>query len=215
MTYIYDVILNFQKDYYEFYEWDTNDKIYHIKKIYLVKIDSNSFNDILNNKIKLSDELMLDIFNKCEYFDNKKLLTIPYAIIVTDSYRVMGIMMNMDGLIIKYSSLLLDEEEDILEISNRLATVKIDYKIIKKKINNNLTRNEKNILQYIRKDLNDTYKEKNINKLKFLYYEIFNKQSNDIDEIYDSLIEILNKKIDERHYNLYDLIRLSLTQKSV
>ena len=194
MTYIYDVILNFQKDYYEFYEWDTNDKIYHIKKIYLVKIDSNSFNDILNNKIKLSDELMLDIFNKCEYFDNKKLLTIPYAIIVTDSYRVMGIMMNMDGLIIKYSSLLLDEEEDILEISNRLATVKIDYKIIKKKINNNLTRNEKNILQYIRKDLNDTYKEKNINKLKFLYYEIFNKQSNDIDEIYDSLIEILNKK---------------------
>ena len=215
MTYIYDVILNFQKDYYEFYEWDTNDKIYHIKKIYLVKIDSNSFNDILNNKIKLSDELMLDIFNKCEYFDNKKLLTIPYAIIVTDSYRVMGIMMNMDGLTIKYSSLLLDEEEDILEISNRLATVKIDYKIIKKKINNNLTRNEKNILQYIRKDLNDTYKEKNINKLKFLYYEIFNKQSNDIDEIYDSLIEILNKKIDERHYNLYDLIRLSLTQKSV
>ncbi len=215
MTYIYDIILNFQNDLYEFYEWNNDDNIYHIKRIYLMKINSKTYNDILDNKVILNEELMLNIFNKSEYYDNKKILTIPYTIILTDSYRVMAIMMNMDGLIIKYSSLLLDEEEEVLELSERLATVKITYQIVEKKGKSNLTRNEKNILKYIKRDLNNTYQEKNIHKIKYLYYEIFNKQCNDFNKMYHELMDILNDKMDKRHYNLYHLIKLSLMHKNV
>ncbi len=215
MTYIYDVILNFQNELYEFYEWNNDDNIYHIKRIYLMRIDSKTYNDIIDNKVKLNDELMLNIFNKCEYFDNKKVLTIPYAILLTDSYRVMAVMINIDGLIIKYSSLLLEDEEDILEVSERLATVKIDYQVIDKKIKSNLTRNEKDIIKYIKRDLYNSYQEKNINKLKYLYYEMFNKQCENLDKMYNDLIDILTDQLDNRHYNLYNLIKLSLMHKNV
>ena len=107
MTYIYDVLLNFNNDYYEFYEWNSDDYLYHIKRIHLIKIDSKTYNDILNNKVEIKDDLLFNIFNKCEYFDNRKILSIPYAIMLTDSYRVMAIILNMNGIVTKYSSLLL------------------------------------------------------------------------------------------------------------
>ena len=40
MDYIYDIVLNFQSNYYEFYEWKTTDKIINVKKI-LVYLVSN------------------------------------------------------------------------------------------------------------------------------------------------------------------------------
>ena len=214
MTYIYDLVLNFNSELFEFYEWEEDDKLYHIKKIYLVKIDCITYNDILDNKIIIDDKFLLGIVNKCEYFENKKIITIPYSMIITDSYRAMAIMMDSKGNIIKYSSLLLDEEEDVLEVSDRLATVKIDYIIKEKKKNTLLTRKEKNIIKYIKKDLNNSYKNKNINKLKYLYYEYFNKESDDINEIYYNLIKILDQKIDKKIYNLYNLIKLSLMHKN-
>ncbi len=212
MTYIYDLMLNFNKELYEFYEWDLQDKIYHIKRINLIKIDSKSYNDLLNNKVILNDDLMLSIFNKCEYFSDKKIMQIPYCILVSDSYRVMAIMMDKNAQIIKYSSLLLDEEEDVLEVLNHLPKVKLEYKIIEEKVKNNLTRKENYIIKYIKKDLNNSYKNKDINKLKYLYYEFFGIENNNITEIYNSLINSLNDNINEKHYNLYNLIKLSLTR---
>ena len=33
MDYIYDIVLNFQNDYYDFYEWKQSNKIINVKKI--------------------------------------------------------------------------------------------------------------------------------------------------------------------------------------
>ena len=216
MTYIYDILLNFQSQMYEFYEWNKDDKIYHIKRINLIKISSTAYNEILDYNIKLGDDFLLSIFNKCQYFDNRNVESIPYALLITDSYRVMGIVCDMNGNIIKYSSLLLDEEEDILEISNRLAEIKLNYKkTAKKEKYNNLTRIQTHIIKYIKNDLNKCYQEKNFNKLKYLYYEYFNKNDvRDIDIIYNSLIKDL-ENINEKHYQLYNLIKLSYSHKNV
>lgn len=216
MTYVYDLLLNFQSQMYEFYEWNKDDKIYHIKRINLVKISSTTYNEILDNNIKIDDDFLLTIFNKCQYFENRNVESLPYAILLTDTYRVMGVIFDINGNIIKYSSLLLDEEEDILDISNRLAEIKLDYKIISKKEKyHNLTRMQEHIIKYIRNDLNMCYQKKDINKLKYLYYEYFNKNNvRNIDTIYDSLIKEL-EKINEKHYNLYNLIKLSYAHKNV
>lgn len=215
MTYVYDLILNFNPELYEFYEWNSEDVIYHIKRINLIKIDSVSYNEILSNKVKLNDEFLLSVFNKCEYYENRTINFLSYAILLTDTYRVMAIMLDNNGNIIKYSSLLLDEEEDVLDISDRLATLKLNYQIIDKKdINNSLTRFENHILKYIKKDLIISYQNKDISKLKYLYYEYFNKQCEKIDEIYNSLIKELNN-YNEKHDNLYKLIKLSYMRKNV
>ena len=216
MTYVYDVILNFNNEFYDFYEWKKDDTIYHIKRINLIKISSKCYNEILDYQVTFDDELLLSIFNRCEYFNNRNIEKIPYAILLSDGYRVMGIMLDMNGNILKYSSLLLDEEEDILEIVERLAIVNINYKREKTKVICSMyTRGENNILKYIKKDLEECYKEKNITKLKYLYYEYFNKECDDINEIYESLIKELSHDLSEKHYNLYDLIKLSYSHKSV
>ena len=216
MTYVYDLLLNFQPQMYEFYEWNKDDKIYHIKRINLVKISSSSYNELLDNNIKLCDDFLLTIFNKCQYFENRNVESLPYAILLTDTYRVMGVLFDINGNIIKYSSLLLDEEEDILDISNRLAEIKLNYQIISKKEKyHNLTRMQEHIIKYIRNDLNMCYQKNDINKLKYLYYEYFNKNDvRNIDIIYNRLIKEL-ENINDKHYNLYNLIKLSYTHKNV
>jgi len=215
VTYVYDLVLNFHDDLYEFYEWDKSDLIYHIKRINLIKVSSEDYNNILDNYVKMTDDFLLSIFNKCEYFENRSVLTIPYAILLTDTYRVMAITLDMDGNVLKYSSLLLDEEEDVLDISERLASINLDYQILSTRDKNNeFTRYEKHILQYIKKDLEECYEEKNVSKLKYLYYEYFNRQNDNIEKIYHSLIHEL-EHFQDKHRNLYQLIKLSLSRKNV
>ena len=216
MSYAYDLVLNFNNNYYEFYEWKKDDLIYHIKRINLIKVDSKIYNDILDNYVTFSDDFCLSIFNKCEYYNNRSIESFNYAFLLTDTYRVMGLLLDNNGKVIKYSSLLLDEEEYVLDLCNKLGNININYKIIKKRNKHEFqTRLERHIIKYIKKDLVDDYTKKDLNKLKYLYYEYFNKHSDDIDIIYNSLIQELDKEINEKHYNLYNLIKLSYSRKTV
>lgn len=216
MTYVYDIVLNFNSDYYEFYEWKKDDLIYHIKRISLIRVDSKVYNEILDNNVLFDNEFLLSIFNKCEYYNNRKIDEIPYAFLLTDSYRVIGLLLDNTGKVIKLSSLLLDEEEDILDLCYKLGDVNINYQIINKKVINEFnTRLEKNIIKYIKKDLRLDYEKKDLSKLKYLYYEYFNKQSENIDLIYDELVQELENNFNKRHLELYNLIKLSYSGKNV
>ena len=53
MNYIYDILLNFNDIYYDFYEWNISDNIEHIRKIPLFKISIKDMITIKNNYIKL------------------------------------------------------------------------------------------------------------------------------------------------------------------
>ncbi len=216
MSFAYDLILNFNNELYEFFEWKLTDEITRIKKINVICISSKIYNDILDNQIEISDEFLLSIYRKCEIYNNKSIETIPYAVIVTDNYRVMAIIINNDGKIIKYSSLLLDEEEELLNLSKKIHHTKLVYKIINRKPRNDFkTRYEKNIIKFIKKDLINSYQKRNINKLEYLYYEFFNKKSNDMKEILHDLINELDKDITENHLKIYNLIKLSYSHKTV
>lgn len=215
MTYVYDLILNYNSELYEFYEWEKDDFIYHIKRINMVLVSSNIYNDIYDNIVSFDNDFLLSIYNKCEYYTNRKIDVIPYAFLLTDSYRVMALLLDKTGKVIKYSSLLLDEEEEVLDLCYKLGEIKINYHILKKKNKSEFkTREEKNILNFIKDDLEKSYLNKNYIKLKYLYYEYFNKQSDNVNLIYHELLEEMNKDINKKHYDLYNLIKLSYTEKN-
>lgn len=216
MSCVYDIILNFNSELFEFYEWKRDDVIYHIKRINLILVESNTYNEILDNTVIFNSDFLLSIFNKCEYYTNRKIDTIPYAFLLTDKYRIIAIMLDSSGKAIKYSSLLLDEEEEVLDLCYKLKEAKIDYNIIKKRVKNEFqTREEKNIIKCIKKDLALNFAQKNISKLKYLYYEYFNKHCDDINQIYQDFLKELSLGINEKHYDLYNLIKLSYSKKNV
>ena len=214
MIYIYDILLNFNNDFYEFFEWEKNDNVLHIKKIPIFKVKTDLILDILNKKVQIDDFWMTSFLDKCEVFEFKKIKTIKYACLLTDSYRVIGVLLNDLGNVVKVSDLLLDEALDAIDISTRCELRKITYNIVGTKRNYSfLTRNEIKIRKYLLNEIKNAYKEKDTKKLEYLYFEFFNKNLADLDKIYTDFYESLNGIITLEHRKLYELLKLS-NQKS-
>ena len=72
MNYIYDIVLNFQDNYYNFFEWNREDKIKNIIKIPLYRVSDKDINILKNNIIKVSKEFINKI--KIDNKNYKKLI---------------------------------------------------------------------------------------------------------------------------------------------
>ena len=64
MNYIYDILLNFNNQAYDIFEWNKEDKITHIRKIPLIKIKYEDLYNLLNKKIKFSEDFLTKIYQK-------------------------------------------------------------------------------------------------------------------------------------------------------
>lgn len=193
MNYIYDLLLNFNENIYEFYDWNKTDNIKHIKKIPIFKIESNKMKQIKNNKIDFEPTFLEKIHNKTEEFTSKKNNHIEYSCLFTDGVEVIGINMNKK---ITYSKLLLDEEFEVTNMSLHMKETPIEIKIIEyNKQEQFKTRKEIEQISSAKKILKNILNENNPEKLKYLYYECFNKKNDSIEEI----IKELNKKIENKN----------------
>ena len=214
MIYIYDILLNFNENLIEFFEWMDEDDIKYIKKIPLFKVDKNTINNFINKKIKIDEEFLYLIKDKCDFYDEPLTKEDTYLTLITDSNIVIGLQI-INKEITKVSRLLLEEEYEILNASEKMIYSNINYQIIdnKKLITNNLTRYENNIKQSLIKEINNLKENNKEEKLKFYYYEYFNKVCNDINNIYHVLINDIRNNFSNKHINLYNLMKLSYQNK--
>ncbi len=207
MTYIYDIVLNFNTLYYEFFEWETKDNLTLVKKIPLIKVDTTFLDDVLNRKIKIDDPITLELFNKCEIISKKHVKTVKYMFLITDSYRVLGLTLNNELIIDKISSLPLDLEEEAIESAKRSNLRTITYTIIGKRNNSNfLTRKEMKIKNYLLEEFKNIEKRKDYLKLNYLYYEFFNHVP-DTNNVYEKLVASLKDNLTKDHLKLYNLLK--------
>ena len=87
MNYIYDVLVNFNdKEIYEFFEWEKDDNIEHIRRIPIFKVSPKNFIDFKTKKIKVEEEFLNKIKNKTEIFCNKTINYIEYCTVATIPY---------------------------------------------------------------------------------------------------------------------------------
>ena len=63
MIYIYDILLNFNTEFFEFYEWEKSDLLFHIKKIPIYKVETKVIEDFLTKKVIIDSPLLLEIYN--------------------------------------------------------------------------------------------------------------------------------------------------------
>lgn len=194
MIYVYDILVNFidSNRIYEVFEWENRDDIEHIKRIPLFLCDYNLINDILNYEVYISEEFLNVIKDKTLLYKND-VEKIKYACLLTEGNRVYALEFNELGKIEYKSSLLLDEEEEVIQLSFQLKKYNINYEK-KEKIDNKLylTRKLEQKRNYIIKDLKNTYTTKNYSKLKYLYDECFGSDKTTNKSKYERLINSLD-----------------------
>jgi len=196
MDYIYDIILNFQNNYYDFYEWKSKDKLINVKKILVYKISSE---DYLNLKY---NDVIIDMNNLPKQ---------TKMFLVTNGEEVMGLLLDQIGKVVKKSSLLFEEADEVLEEKDIIKEITINYIKNKHQINKTYSRIEEEKLIFLEKFFSEINKEKDEYLLKYIYYDIFLKEENDINLIYQELKGLFNTNIN-KIYNSIKKISIELKQ---
>ena len=203
MNYIYDIYLNFNKDLYDFFDWNKNDKLIHIKMIPIFKTTEDIIKTIINHNIKLEKKELTNILNKTIIW-NKSEKYKNYALFC-DENNVVGVEFDLNGKSINKSSLLVYEELEILETSYKLKTKNIDFKILSK--HKNIIKKRKQIKEenFIKNEL------KNIDtkKLNYIFFECFGKQEKNKDKIINKLLNL--SKNSKAYNNLYNILKITST----
>lgn len=211
MNHIYDIFLNFNASIYDMFEWNNSDDLIHIRKIPLFRL--NNLTELVNYKIKFSKDFLKQIYKKTEIFLRNRIESIDYVFLATDRKEVIAFKLDSNGYIKEYSKLLIDEEIEVLDYSSNLKISTIDYEKLDY-INRDYfkTRNEKNIKSYISKQIKQMKKDNNIDKLKYLYLDCFNKNINS-----DNIINNIEKEIElnweDVYLKVYSFLKLTTSKR--
>jgi len=100
MNFIYDIVLNFNKDYYDFFEWNKKDTIINIKKIPLFLVDNDTFNTMKFNKVVVSNIFIETIKDKTFTYSRSK---IGPSCLISNGKEVIGVLFNDKGILLKKS----------------------------------------------------------------------------------------------------------------
>ncbi len=188
MEYIYDIILNFQDKYYDFYEWNPQDKIINIKKIPIYKITTKDYLNIKKNIVII---------------DRNTIPKTSKIFLLTNGIEVLGILLDSYGKTIKISSLLFEESDDILKDKDIIKLINIKYRILKRRYLKLISRPNQEKLTYISKYLNSLDLSKDEYLIKYLYYDIYGIEEDNINTIYDKLLALSK----ENYHLLYEHIQ--------
>ncbi|MBE6150866.1 MAG: hypothetical protein E7162_03485 [Firmicutes bacterium] len=211
MIYIYDLILNWCRDKkYEFFEWKENDEIEYIKKIPIFKV--KNFDSLFNNDIKVSKDFLNRIYNKTEVYGNKKIDKVEYACVFCDEElnKTFAIEFNDEGENLFKSIIYIYDIEDVFILGRRIDLLDLEFIILEKKEEKDiyLTREEIKKKKLLVNEIKSSYTNNNLDKLKYFYYEIFGIEIDDIDMIYDKLIDSLNNNFNYKHNVIYDVVNI-------
>ena len=216
MIYTYDILLNWTKEerLKDFYEWDLEDDLEHIKKIPIIRISDIMLKDLLTSKIKIDKNFLPKIKFKTESYFHNEIDKVDYAVILTTTRKALALELDSEGNVTYKSNLLLDEEDEVLEIGEELMIIDIDYKVLKRnKKTSYLTRKEEMEKNFLVKELKKIKTNKEESKLNYLYKEFFSTEVKTFEDKLNILEKELNKDYNSFHHKLYTLLKLTLIRK--
>ena len=205
MNFYYDIVVNFQEKNYKFYEWIETDVIEYIKKIPVFQVSSKVLIDMLNNNIQVDHDFLENIYNKTKL----KKGSLEYVALFVSKNGSVVLEFNTEGKVIARSNLQIADECRVMEVIYTLPIFKLVYKVLDKIEFSNDIRFEKNIKDFINLEINTLYKNKEWQKIVFLYNEWFLKNTFNVAEMVQEMHDKLDEEITERELNIYKLIKLS------
>ena len=216
MIYTYDILLNWTNEerLKEFFEWNLEDDLEHIKKISIIRVSDKFIKDLITSKLKIDTNFLPKIKNKAESYFHNEIDTIDYAAIFTNGKLAIAVELDEDGITSYKSTMLLDEEEEVLDMSEELVLLDIDYEVIKRnKKYSYLTREEEKEKEFLTKELKKIKDKKEEAKINYLYKEFFNDDNISYDLKLKTLQNEIEKEYNSFHNKLYKLLKLSTIRK--
>ena len=206
MKYVYDIYLNFNEIPFDFFDWNKSDSIIHIKRIPIFKVNEDVFKQIMTYNIKIDIIFLNTIWDKTEVWNySKKYIS---SILVFDGNNMLAIMFDKNGKSIKRSFLIIEEEQEVIEEMDRLDDHSFKFECINKIKYQCKTRNQITEDQFIKKELKNI----NIEKLKYIYFECFDKKENNEKLILKEINKMQKPSI--AYKNLYNILKLTSTSKN-
>ena len=198
MTYIYDIALNFQDNYYQFFEWNKHDKIKSLSKLPIYHVTDEDILNFKNNKVKVD-------ISTIQKFKEENTKRGKIILLVSNSIITIGLLFDLEGNVLKKSSLIYEEEDEANDIAMHLPLTKITYQEI-------IPINEENKLriEIEKKETLIHYIKENQDKilLKYLYYEYFHQENNNLEQIKKYLLNEIEKNWTKKQNDLYHLVAL-------
>ena len=204
MNYIYDIVLNFNRDYYEFFQWKKGDKIINVKKIPAFRVSSEDIRNLKYNFVKVNKVFLEKIYDVTLFYSKNDC---KYMCLVSDTNETLGLMFDKDGNLIKRSSLVFDEEEEVNEELEHEDEIKIEFVYNKFRDIDYVSRVDKEKRDYLYKFINSLDCKKNEIVLKYIYYDYFEKEEEDVFFIKKSIIKEINSDSCDKD-KLCDLIKV-------
>lgn len=188
MKNVYDILVNFKKKAYEFYEWRKDDDIEHIKVIPSFKVSDLCLLDFITSEVKVNSDFLKLIEGKSEIFCNHLIKNIDYACIIFNEDSCLAVEFDKQGRVIGKSKLLFDEADDIISSCTDVLETNIDYIVEKKEhLLGNYTRKELNIIRILEKYLDTIFNKKEKEEIKYIYFECFDQNEDDAKKAYQKL----------------------------
>ena len=115
MNYSYDVLINMNEDsLFSFYEWENYDPIELVKKIPIYRVSTKILRDFMLYDVQVTKEFLEENKDKTILKNSKLNKTIKYACLLCDTKNAVVIEFNDNGEVISRSSLLLEDEANII-----------------------------------------------------------------------------------------------------
>lgn len=210
MDYFYDILINMNEDdIYNFYEWENHDIIEYIKKIPLFRVSTKTLIDFYSNYVQINEEFLINLLDKTVTKNSKLNKTIKYGCLLCDTKNVLVVEFNDCGEVISRSSLLLEDEANILEVIYNYKETNIRYVNLGNRNISQKLRQEKLIKRVIKLEFNTLIDDNNQAKLKYLYNEWFGYNEENLVKIRKNIKEELDDDLTQKTKKIYDLIMLS------
>ena len=191
MNFYYDIVVNFQENNYMFYEWAESDVLEYIKRVPIFQVTTKVLRDSIYNKTKLKKGFL------------------EYVSLFVSKNGAIVLEFASDGKVIARSGLQVNDECNVMEVIYTLPIFRLEYKVLNRLELNKDLRLESTIKDFINLEINTLYKNKEWEKIVFLYNEWFLKSDPNVGEMVQEMQNRLKGEITDREFRIYNLIKLS------
>lgn len=210
MNYVYDILVNLNEEVYDFYDWEETDNFVHVRRVPLFKLSHEDYINVGYKKVKLKEELLLEIKDKTQVFSSRNIEIIPYSMIVSDGISAIMLEFDERGYTSRKSKFLVNEEIEVVEVASNMKESIFKYNVVNNKVRRNtMLRSEKVVLKNILKEL-ENLKDDSL-KIDYLYYEWFD--SNNGENKYEKLVKSLKAGFTSEHLEFLELLNLLTIKK--